>query len=113
MCTLSNVDLFKWWGRRERGGVRRCHWLRARTHWFEKLAARRRQQANKSIEKGGDIARWEGAAAGGIRKGALGRTGLGGVRKNVTEQIDIVRVNGSTMFRIDLKCNIYTHTSND
>jgi hypothetical protein len=47
------------------------------------------------------------------QEGASRQTGLGGIRKNETRWIDVVRVIGSTTFRIDLKCNIYTHTRND
>jgi hypothetical protein len=50
---------------------------------------------------------------GGVKKGASRQIGLGGIRKNETRWIDVVRVIGSTTLRIDLKCNIYTNTRND
>jgi hypothetical protein len=71
-------------------------------------------ERNKSIVKGRrQCHALKRVVAGGVRKGVSGRTNLGGIEKNETGWINVVRVIRSTTLCTDFKCNFYTCTSND
>jgi hypothetical protein len=131
MRILSNVDLIEGWGHWERDGVGQCLWLRARTRWFAKLTSRQRRftspqrarsglpsrppiatttSGTRALGRGrGVVARREGVAAGGVRKGISGWTGSSGVEKNGTIWVNVVRMIGWTTFCILISSVIFIH----